>query len=75
MQDIVETCKDCGQEFKISIGDQEFFKSKQDEFGQPLSFPKRCKDCRWKIKSGNGDKFRKAVEEGTNKYPGSKHIH
>lgn len=38
------TCTSCGEEFKITYGERDFFNSKG------LDLPKRCKDCR---KSGN----------------------
>jgi len=38
------TCKDCGEEFTFTSGEQEFFASRE------LAAPKRCKRCR-KIKS------------------------
>jgi len=39
-------CKDCGNMFDISKGEEEFFRSKG------LELPKRCKDCRDKKKNG-----------------------
>ena len=30
MQDKVITCKDCGQEFTFTVGEQEFYKKKKD---------------------------------------------
>lgn len=33
-------CRDCGQTFTFTDGEQEFYASKQ------LSAPQRCKDCR-----------------------------
>ena len=39
------TCKDCGKTFKFSIGEQEFYKSKN------FLEPKRCKKCAKKKRS------------------------
>lgn len=41
MQDITIVCKDCGQEFVWTVGEQKFFKEKGLE-----NRPVRCKDCR-----------------------------
>jgi len=53
LKDIICKCKDCGNEFNITAGEQEFFQQKE------LSLPKRCKDCRLKNKNkhkgGQGD--------------------
>ena len=38
-------CRDCGQTFVFTDGEQEFYASKQ------LSAPQRCKDCRAKRKN------------------------
>lgn len=38
-------CRDCGQSFTFTDGEQEFYASKQ------LSAPQRCKDCRNKRKN------------------------
>lgn len=38
-------CRDCGQTFVFTDGEQEFYASKQ------LSAPQRCKDCRNKRKN------------------------
>lgn len=40
MADQQITCRDCGQSFVFTDGEQEFYASKQ------LSAPQRCKDCR-----------------------------
>ena len=40
-QDITLKCKDCGQEFVFTAGDQEFYASKGYE-----NQPRRCRDCR-----------------------------
>ncbi len=41
------TCKDCGQNFELTDGEIQFYKSKK------LSLPKRCKECRGKKKGTN----------------------
>jgi len=41
MQDITIVCKDCGQEFTWTVGEQNFYKEKGLE-----NRPVRCKDCR-----------------------------
>lgn len=51
-QDIQATCADCQQQFLITGGEQDFFKSKGYEM------PKRCGDCRWNRKQ------KKLQEEG-----------
>lgn len=40
MNEKVIVCKDCNEEFKLTVGEQEFFKEKG--FSEPL----RCKKCR-----------------------------
>ena len=40
MADQQLTCRDCGQPFTFTDGEQEFYASKN------LSAPQRCKDCR-----------------------------
>ena len=42
MSDIVLKCKDCGEEFVITEGEQKFYKERN------LNLPKRCKNCRQK---------------------------
>ena len=39
-QDLVQTCKDCGKEFTITVSEQELYENKE------LALPKRCADCR-----------------------------
>lgn len=51
MEDTNLTCVECGEEFLFSADEQEFYESKG------FSEPKRCKDCRARIKaarSGRG---------------------
>ena len=38
-EDIDIICRDCGRHFVFSIGEQQFYKSKN------FPFPKRCKKC------------------------------
>lgn len=45
MKDITIVCKDCGEEFAFTVGEQQFYKEKGLE-NQPI----RCKDCRDKKK-------------------------
>ena len=40
MADQTITCRDCGNDFTFTEGEQEFYASKD------LSAPQRCKDCR-----------------------------
>lgn len=44
-EDIKIKCKDCNKEFIFSIGEQEFYKSKN------FPFPKRCRRCAKKKRS------------------------
>jgi len=41
MQDKTIKCKDCGNEFVFTVGEQEFYKEKGFE-NEPI----RCKECR-----------------------------
>ena len=43
-------CKDCGQEFVFSAGEQEFYAEKGFEHE-----PQRCRDCRAKFKASRGE--------------------
>ena len=40
LQDKVIVCKDCGQEFFFTVGEQKFYKNNN------FIEPKRCKSCR-----------------------------
>lgn len=40
MTDKIIKCKDCGQEFIFTVGEQEFYKERG------LNTPARCKSCR-----------------------------
>lgn len=39
-QELVQICKDCGNEFTITVSEQNFYESKE------LALPKRCESCR-----------------------------
>ena len=41
---MMRVCKECGREFELAPGEIKFYKSKN------LALPKRCKDCRIRIK-------------------------
>ena len=45
MEDKKLTCKECGNEFIFTAGEQEFYKEKGFE-----NEPKKCKECRAKAK-------------------------
>lgn len=46
MEDKTIECRDCGQEFVFTVGEQEFYQEKGF-----TNEPVRCKDCRQKRKS------------------------
>lgn len=48
MADQQLSCRDCGQQFTFTEGEQQFYASKN------LSAPQRCKDCREKRKNDRG---------------------
>jgi CxxC-x17-CxxC domain-containing protein len=50
-QDKTLVCKDCGNDFTFTIGEQEFYAEKgfQNE-------PARCRDCRVSRKNSSGDR-------------------
>lgn len=54
-QDLVQTCKDCGKEFTVTVSEQEFYASKE------LALPKRCADCRKarKMQTQDGTRIQK----------------
>lgn len=39
-QELVQVCKDCGNEFTITVSEQNFYESRE------LALPKRCEACR-----------------------------
>ncbi len=49
LQDKVIKCRDCGNEFTFTVGEQEFYRQKGFEHA-----PTRCKHCRENKKSGGG---------------------
>lgn len=58
-QDKTLICKDCGNEFTFTAGEQAFYKEKGLD-----NEPKRCKDCRDKKKSErNNNRFNNNREE------------
>ncbi len=52
MQDETMVCKDCGQEFLFTVGEQEFYASKGFE-----NKPTRCADCRRANKQQRQNRF------------------
>ncbi|MFZ3171704.1 MAG: zinc-ribbon domain containing protein [Carboxydocellales bacterium] len=50
-QDKTLVCKDCGNEFVFTEGEQQFYAEKGFE-----NEPQRCKDCRNARKSGRGER-------------------
>jgi CxxC-x17-CxxC domain-containing protein len=51
-QDRTLTCRDCGQDFTFSVGEQEFYASRG-----LTNLPGRCPDCRAARRSGSGQSF------------------
>jgi CxxC-x17-CxxC domain-containing protein len=49
LQDKVIKCRDCGNEFTFTVGEQEFYRQKGFEHA-----PTRCKNCRENRKPGSG---------------------
>ncbi|MEG0794817.1 MAG: zinc-ribbon domain containing protein [Bacilli bacterium] len=54
-QDIKVTCKDCGEEFVFTVGEQEFYES-HGLVGKDgnINTPVRCKACRDKKRRSAG---------------------
>lgn len=46
-QELVQVCKECGNEFTITVSEQNFYESKE------LALPKRCENCRKARKAAN----------------------
>jgi hypothetical protein len=46
-------CRDCQKPFTITMGEKQYLEERFDEFGNRLSLPKRCKDCRMKRRFAN----------------------
>ena len=49
LQDKTVKCRDCGQDFTFTVGEQEFYRQKGFEHA-----PTRCKNCRESKKAGGG---------------------
>lgn len=56
-EDKVLKCKDCGNDFVFTVGEQEFYAEKGFE-----NEPARCKDCRISRKNQRGDNSAPARE-------------
>lgn len=52
-QDKIIVCKDCGQEFTFTVGEQNFYEEKGF-----TNEPVRCKACRDKKKNAHGNNQR-----------------
>lgn len=52
MQDETMVCRDCGQEFLFTVGEQEFYAAKGFE-----NKPTRCADCRRAHKQQRQNRF------------------
>jgi DNA replicative helicase MCM subunit Mcm2 (Cdc46/Mcm family) len=50
MKDKVLVCRDCGAEFVLTVGEQDFYAEKG------FSEPQRCVDCRRTRKNANRDR-------------------
>lgn len=50
MEDKIIECRDCGNEFVFTVGEQEFYQEKGF-----TNDPVRCKDCRQKRKQERND--------------------
>lgn len=60
-KDEIIVCKNCGQEFPWTAGEQEFF------VGKGLEKPEFCMICRSVMKSASADEFRGNVGNSKNK--------
>lgn len=58
MNDIEKICKDCENEFTITVQEQERFSTLKDDNNHPLELPKRCFNCR-KARKHAGPGFKK----------------
>lgn len=56
-ENIKAKCKECSKEFEITPGEQEFYK------GKGWELPKRCADCRKKLRGKKKKKEAPANEE------------
>ena len=59
-EDKTLVCKDCGQEFVFSAGEQEFYAEKGFEHE-----PQRCRDCRAKFKASRGQSTARQMFDAT----------
>ena len=59
MQDKKLICKDCGEEFTFTVGEQEFYAEKGFD-----NEPVRCKDCRAKRKNSRNNNQRERSNFG-----------
>lgn len=57
-QDRILTCRDCGNEFTFTAGEQEFFASKG-----LTNTPSRCPDCRAARRNGQGNRAPRTREQ------------
>ncbi|HEX4206909.1 MAG TPA: zinc-ribbon domain containing protein [Ktedonobacteraceae bacterium] len=57
-QDRILTCRDCGNEFTFTAGEQEFFASKG-----LTNTPGRCPDCRAARRNGQGNRAPRSREQ------------
>ena len=64
MADKTLSCKDCGNDFIFSEGEQEFYKEKGFE-----NEPQRCPDCR---KARKQSRRNRGFDGGNRKFGGSK---
>jgi len=66
-EDITRQCieRDCGKEFIITAGEQEFFASKEG-----FQLPKRCKDCRDRKKRESNSPFGDAARHARQRQGG-----
>lgn len=42
-EDVTKTCKECGETFTVSAGEQQWL---YEKFGDEFNVPVRCKPCR-----------------------------
>lgn len=61
LKDITIVCKDCGEEFVFTVGEQKFYKEKGLEHN-----PVRCKACRDKKRANNNRNDQANFNENNN---------
>ena len=66
LQDRVLTCRDCGQQFAFTAGEQEFYQSRG-----LTNDPGRCPDCRRARKASRGEGGGYAYGSASDGYTGS----